>query len=166
MMDDFLGGLGGLLKTFKPIMDATGVKQDDSFSLITLQSEIGDIRKKVTEIYAGIGEQIYVMTLHGQGEFPQFSSNFNEINSWLNLIKEKEAQATKLQNELEQKKNAEEQARRAYTCPNCCCENTEGTKFCQECGAKLGENKPNLCSSCGSQHAPGTKFCTTCGNKL
>lgn len=49
-------------------------------------------------------------------------------------------------------------------CPNCGAENQQGTKFCSECGAKLG-GKPK-CPSCGVENEPGAKFCNDCGAKL
>jgi hypothetical protein len=49
-------------------------------------------------------------------------------------------------------------------CPNCGAENQQGTKFCSECGQKLG-GKPK-CPSCGTENEPGAKFCCDCGTKL
>ncbi len=42
----------------------------------------------------------------------------------------------------------------------------ESGNFCQECGAKLQEMKPQLvCPSCGHKASSG-KFCCMCGHKL
>lgn len=49
-------------------------------------------------------------------------------------------------------------------CPKCGAENQQGTKFCSECGAKLGGNPK--CPSCGLENEPGAKFCNDCGAKL
>ncbi len=49
-------------------------------------------------------------------------------------------------------------------CPRCGAENQQGTKFCSECGQKLG-GKPK-CSSCGTENEAGAKFCCDCGAKL
>jgi hypothetical protein len=49
-------------------------------------------------------------------------------------------------------------------CPSCGAENQQGTKFCSECGAKLG-GKPK-CAACGTENEPGAKFCCDCGAKM
>jgi class 3 adenylate cyclase/tetratricopeptide (TPR) repeat protein len=47
-------------------------------------------------------------------------------------------------------------------CSNCETENSEGLKFCNECGTAL--KKP--CASCGFENAPAAKFCGQCGAAL
>jgi hypothetical protein len=47
-------------------------------------------------------------------------------------------------------------------CPSCGCENPEGKKFCEECGAKL----IHACPSCGAEVRPSAKFCGDCGKSL
>src|SRR5262245_22262965 len=47
-------------------------------------------------------------------------------------------------------------------CGNCGFDNPEGTKFCEECGAKL----VRACPSCGHEVRPTAKFCGECGTTL
>jgi len=47
-------------------------------------------------------------------------------------------------------------------CPKCQHENSEGLKFCVECGKKL----EITCSNCGFGNAPSFKFCGECGQNL
>ncbi len=47
-------------------------------------------------------------------------------------------------------------------CPRCGSENSDGRKFCGECGAGLAQ----ACPACGSAIEPGTKFCGECGAAL
>ncbi|MBI4640231.1 MAG: zinc ribbon domain-containing protein, partial [Candidatus Tectomicrobia bacterium] len=47
-------------------------------------------------------------------------------------------------------------------CPHCGCDNREGAKFCNECGALLLLR----CPSCGTENRPGAKFCDECGAPL
>src|SRR5882672_9761062 len=47
-------------------------------------------------------------------------------------------------------------------CANCGCENPEGAKFCEECGAPF----VRICPSCGQQARPTAKFCPECGTAL
>lgn len=49
------------------------------------------------------------------------------------------------------------------TCPNCQTANPASSKFCTNCGTKLGAL---VCANCHSENAPGSKFCNNCGNKL
>jgi class 3 adenylate cyclase/tetratricopeptide (TPR) repeat protein len=47
-------------------------------------------------------------------------------------------------------------------CGHCGFANPEGTKFCEECGTKLG----HACPSCGHEVRPTAKFCGECGTSL
>jgi len=44
-------------------------------------------------------------------------------------------------------------------CTSCGTENPAGTKFCKECGTRLGLN----CAACGTALLPDAKFCGECG---
>lgn len=59
---------------------------------------------------------------------------------------------------------APQQAQQAggIKCPDCGAIVKETTKFCPECGKKLG----NFCPKCGSALTPGAKFCPECGERL
>lgn len=50
----------------------------------------------------------------------------------------------------------------AIVCPKCNASLPAGSKFCNHCGAKLG----NECPNCGAEVAPGSLFCSNCGQKL
>src|SRR5262245_26287482 len=47
-------------------------------------------------------------------------------------------------------------------CPSCGFANTEGLKFCEDCGTTL----VRACPLCGQQVRPSAKFCGECGNAL
>lgn len=47
-------------------------------------------------------------------------------------------------------------------CPECGQELVEGSKFCMNCGAKLGEIK---CKNCGTKLEANAKFCPECGTR-
>ena len=56
-------------------------------------------------------------------------------------------------------------------CPSCGTTNSEGTKFCQNCGNKLETPTPTepvkrFCVACGTEVTPGVKFCPQCGQKM
>jgi len=48
-------------------------------------------------------------------------------------------------------------------CPQCGTQNNPGTKFCTECGTKLGKA---TCANCQAELSPGAKFCSDCGQKV
>src|SRR5574344_197616 len=50
-------------------------------------------------------------------------------------------------------------------CPNCGSENSEGAKFCEQCGTKLPPPQ-RKCPSCGTVINGTPKFCPECGCKL
>jgi class 3 adenylate cyclase/tetratricopeptide (TPR) repeat protein len=47
-------------------------------------------------------------------------------------------------------------------CPTCNALNTEGAKFCSNCGTQL----PIACPNCGAQVSSGARFCHNCGHAL
>lgn len=47
-------------------------------------------------------------------------------------------------------------------CPSCKAQLTPGSKFCNRCGAKLGQKCPN----CGAEITADSAFCSECGMKL
>jgi len=47
-------------------------------------------------------------------------------------------------------------------CPKCRFENSEGRKFCNQCGNKLEAT----CPKCGDINPPGSKFCGECGTAI
>lgn len=51
-------------------------------------------------------------------------------------------------------------------CKICNAELKEGAPFCQECGAKVGDDLTESslkCPNCGAELAPGIKYCNQCG---
>src|SRR5437667_6462404 len=49
-------------------------------------------------------------------------------------------------------------------CPRCHYANTDGARFCGECGASL--TRDVTCSSCGHTNPAGQTFCNGCGGRL
>jgi class 3 adenylate cyclase len=47
-------------------------------------------------------------------------------------------------------------------CPKCQFENSDGAKFCNQCGNRM----QIFCGKCGKENAPGSKFCSECGYDL
>jgi len=149
------GGLGGLMKGISTFMPA----DDPNTQMIRLQSDVADLKKQETDIYLEIGKK--AVGQYGLESFPEVADRMKLIQANLAAAEEKLAAA---RGEKEARDNAVQAAKAQRTCPQCGRENPEGTKFCQDCGSKLGQR--NVCPSCGAENPAGTRFCQECGSRL
>jgi len=159
-----LGGLGGALGGLVGGLAKSGLvnKDDPSMKAFTAQSELADLQKQEAEILQEIGRAAFEKD-------PSAWPQADKLKLLRANIAEAEGAAEKAKQEAEaakQAKDAENAAKAAadaiWRCPSCGHQNPEGTKFCQECGAKLGKT---FCTACGAELAPGTRFCGACGAK-
>ena len=151
-----IGGLGGIVKGITTFMP----QDDPNTQLLKLQSEVSDLKSQETELYTEIGRA--AIEKFGLDEFDEATDRMKLIRA--NLV----AAETKLKEEQEEKEareKAEKESMAGRTCPKCGQENPEGTKFCQECGFKLGR-QGTACPACGTVNPAGVKFCQECGNRL
>jgi len=163
-MNDFLSGLGGLIKNMQPLM-GEDAKKDESMNAFLLKSELSELSGKQDELLVRIGRQAY--EAHRQsGKYPEFASIFAQADAIQTQIDAKQAEAEQAAKAAEQKEQAEQQALSERTCPNCGAENEPGTKFCRECGTKLGAPAAVFCPQCGTKCEPGRRFCGECGAPL
>lgn len=58
------------------------------------------------------------------------------------------------------------QPQKKIKCSKCGAEVPEGTKFCNECGAKIMKPGSTACPKCGAEVPEGSKFCNDCGQKM
>ena len=151
-MNDLLGGFGSIVKGLSGLLP----QDDPDVKLLTTQSNLSDLKKQETELYAEIGRRALEQQ---EGRFPELESRLKLVQTSIAATEQELAEA-------QAQKQAKDTARRieqdARTCSNCGIINPEGVKFCQECGTKLGAN---LCRQCGSMLAPGARFCGECGAK-
>ncbi len=145
MSNNLFGGLGGLMKGLSGFMP----QDDPDTKLFQAQTEIADLEEQANKIYAEIGREAFERT---PSAWPQADK--------LRLVLSNLEAAKARHNALTQEKQAAEQANAAGVCPSCGHQNPEQTKFCSECGTKLGVTR---CVSCGTELAPGTRFCGECG---
>lgn len=149
-----LGGLGGLVKGLSGLMP----QDDPEVKLMNSQVEVSDCQKKMAEILAQIGQE--AVDKYG-------ADSFGPLGSQLNLAKANlEAAQSKLKVMTEEKEARDAAAKEQEaktTCPQCGTVNPEGTKFCLECGAKVGAPEQTFCVSCGVELKPGARFCGSCG---
>ncbi|MEL1136555.1 zinc ribbon domain-containing protein [Desulfitobacterium sp. THU1] len=150
MANDLFGGLNVLMKGLSGFMP----QDDPEVKVMNAQSDLSDLRKQETELYAEIGRQLLSKN---SGQFPELETKLKLVQANLTEAQSKleAAQAEKMQ-----KEQAEQLTEEKCTCPECGYRNLENIKFCQECGAKLGASN---CRQCGVALAPGTRFCGECG---
>ncbi len=162
-MSDFLSGLGGIIKGMQPLMGEE-VKKDPSMNAFLMQTDLSEMETKKKEVFAKIGEAVYEANQKGRyGEFSELCEEAAQIDK---MVARKRAEVQAAQQAADEKKRADQQEADARTCRNCGHENPAGTKFCQECGEKLGAPASAKCPECGCVNAPGTKFCGNCGGRL
>ena len=156
-MSDLLGGLGGLGGLMKGLTNF--MPQDDpKTQLLKLQSEVSDLKKQETDLYTEIGKK--AVAQYGLESFGDMADRMKLIRS---NIAAAEVMLKEAQGIAEEKERAEKAEKAGRTCSACGYVNPEGTKFCQECGGKLGDAK---CPSCCADNSPGVKFCNECGTRL
>lgn len=151
-----LGNLGGIVKGLSSIMP----QDDPAVKMFNAQSEVSGLKKQEEELYAQIGRK--AVELYGLEPFGEMADKLRLIQS--NLATANAALDT-TKAEQAAKEKAEQEAAAALRCPSCGYDNPDGTKFCQECGSKLGPGEKKFCVGCGVELPPGTRFCGECGAK-
>ncbi len=151
-----LGNLGGLMKGLSSFMP----QDDPAVKLMSVQSDVSELQNQEKELYAEIGKS--AIAHYGLEDFGDAADRLRLIQSNLAAA---QAKLNAAKAEQEAREAAEKDQLTARTCPSCGYENQEGTKFCQECGAKLGIKAKTFCTSCGAELPPGTRFCGECGTR-
>lgn len=152
MTNDLFGGFGGLMKGLSSFMP----QDNPDVKLMKIQSDLSDLQNQETELYAEIGKQ---SLLKNSGQFPELENRLKLVQANLADVHSRLEAA---QSEKSKKEQEDLRAEEQCTCPECGYRNSEGVKFCQECGAKLGVSH---CRRCGAVLAPGTRFCGECGTR-
>lgn len=152
------GSLGGLVKGLSSIMP----QDDPAVKMMNAQTEVSSLQKQEQDLYAEIGRkavQMYGIDTFGDtaNKLKLVQANLQTAQEALNATKAQQAAAKA---EEDARRQAEEAAAAALRCPSCGHTNPEGTKFCQECGAKIGAS---ACVSCGAPLQAGSRFCGECG---
>ena len=161
MANDLFGGLGNLGGSLGGLMGGlakSGLVPKDTpeGKLLAAQSELAELQKQESDILLDIGRQAYGQNPSAwaqDAKLKLIKQNILATQAAINAAKQAQEQA-------EAEKKAEDAKGR---CANCGYKNTEGVKFCQECGTPLAATGVKHCITCGVELAPGVRFCGECG---
>jgi len=158
MAKDIFGGLGGGLSELMKGLSGFMPQDDPDVQILNAQTEVNELNKQEAELYSEIGKR--AVEVYGLEPFGELSGKLELVQINLATAKSK---LNSLQAEKEAKEKELQAEQNARTCSACGYENSEGAKFCRECGQKLLGAAKNFCISCGTELAPGTRFCGECG---
>jgi len=157
-----LGSLGGIGDAIGDLVDGLSKGMgaaDPDGKIAAAQAQITGLRQQETAMLAEIGRQAFAANPLGyeQGEdLRRLQAEIAAATERLTALQQEEEHARLA------RENAKASADAAIHCPACGCQNREGTRFCQECGAKLDRA---FCVACGGALTPGARFCGACGAK-
>ncbi|MDK2905584.1 MAG: hypothetical protein PWR12_1660 [Eubacteriaceae bacterium] len=161
MANDLFGGLGdslgGLMKGLSGLMP----QDDPNVKAFSVKAKLDELLAEEEKIYAQIGRA--AVKNYGLEQFPEWREQLALVQQ-NRLAAENELE--QIQEELESANRDQAEKLDARTCNACGFENPEGTKFCQECGNRLGQAQKKTCPACGVEVAPGTRFCGECGAQI
>lgn len=158
MARDLLGGLSGLVRGLTSIMP----QDDPDVRIFKVQSEANELAEQEAALYGEIGKK--AVEQYGLAAFGELADRLKTIQDSRIAA---QARLEALQSEKEVSDQAAQPGCRA--CSDCGHENPEGTKFCQECGAKLAlsaEQPGRVCPGCGAEAAADVRFCNECGTRM
>lgn len=146
----------------------------DAIETTKLNSKISSEKTAINELVLQVGEYYYNKYQLGEPVAEDVSGIMSEIDQHNDIIKDLETQLVTIRNQTSATSNSTSTANSSTNenkiiCPTCWKHNPIGTKFCQDCGAKLEQTQqpqPQKCPSCGADIADGLKFCGECGNKI
>ena len=120
-----------------------------------IAGKITESEQTALALYAELGQKMLGL-LAADSEHAPLADNIREIN----------AQLEELRREFTELEQTYKTQLIALTCFACNMVNPEGSRFCEVCGAKLGEPPKEYCRACNTTNRPGQKFCGECGAKL
>jgi len=130
--------------------------------LSAVAGEMTVLEQQRLSVLAEIGEKA-LTELSDKPEYADLAAKAEEL---VGKIGELKTQEEALLAEKEQAEKEERERVLKLTCFACKTVNSEGARFCEECGGKLGEPPREYCTACGTLNQPNMKFCGECGARL
>ncbi|GAA6491116.1 MAG TPA: zinc-ribbon domain-containing protein [Candidatus Bariatricus faecipullorum] len=131
-------------------------KTKDVSESMRISTAIREEQAKQQALFRKIGEYYY----HVMG-----SQAAGEVLSWCREIDASREQEAALKDKLQVLKGV-------IICPACGAEIAANSSFCNNCGAKIEQRRPEqpvtgkVCRNCGNPIPEGHLFCTSCGTKV
>lgn len=141
-----------------------------------LNIQLNDLMKKRHDLAAQLGASLYE-TIKST---PELSAGREGLIQGIEDIDRQRAEIQAELVQLESEKNAQKEANKKYTCPQCGTTVTASAQFCSGCGKPVSEiiaesasiQNPEevaagtACPECGQPIEKGDMFCGSCGAKL
>jgi uncharacterized small protein (DUF1192 family) len=112
-------------------LNTVSVKSKEVLETTRINSQIGGLKEQIARNQRELGEAVYEMNLKGVFDQNGVKEQCDAITALKRQIEAKEA-------ELQEIHDKAAAALGRLTCPNCKTEVAEGTKFCGNCGTKIG----------------------------
>lgn len=131
-------------------------KSKEMAEVTRLNVEISTYTQNIKELYTQIGEYVIEKGLLLENE--DVSTKRKEIET--------------LQSNIQSDTEKVNEIKNINICPNCGCEVSRSSKFCDRCGSEMNRKllqsvteNGNTCKNCGAILAEGAVFCGNCGSK-
>ena len=134
----------------------------DEGRLAAVGKELAELKERRLEVLAEIGEKALPELKDKEG-FADLAASVADIDDRTDDLRRQEEE---LLEEKARREKEEKERIAKLTCYVCKKVNQEGSRFCEECGAKLGEPPREYCRACCTMNLPQMKFCGECGAKL
>jgi hypothetical protein len=131
-------------------------------NLAAIAEETAALEARRLKALADIGEKA-LPELRGNPAYAELAEAADEIEGSISALRVREAE---LLAKIEQLEKEEKERIAKLTCYSCKMVNADDSRFCERCGAKLGEPPREYCVPCGTMNQPSMKFCGECGSKL
>lgn len=141
-----------------------GDKTNDVIETTKLNTKINSEKSAISELMRQIGELYYEKYTAGEQTLPETAELCAAIDTHNQAISAAQAEIEKLKSESIP--SVAPTMASGINCPTCNTVNAPGTKFCQQCGAKLEQTLIKVCPNCGAQINNGARFCNDCGTKI
>lgn len=141
-----------------------GDKTNDVIETTKLNTKINSEKSAISELMRQIGELYYEKYTTGEQALPEIAELCASIDAHNQAISAAQSEIEKLKSESIP--SVIPNVTSSINCPTCNTVNAPGTKFCQQCGAKLEQTLVKVCPNCGAQVNNGVRFCNECGTKI
>jgi hypothetical protein len=127
--------LSNILGKIKSGAGKVAKEADKAVDIKRVEMQIGGLKKQIEDLYHKLGEMSYDSKVKGEGENPETSDIVAKITDLKQQIVAREED---IKNLKEGKAVAPQPSPGKRFCTSCGKENDTNSKFCAECGAKIG----------------------------